>query len=249
MLAYRPGRARLDSGATPMPQIGDDVLDQAQTASMTATTARTRDVRLLGVRLELGAASRGTLMGPDALRTAGIARALGELGHRVADGGNLVSPEPVEVAMPAASAGRCRHLAGVAGWIRALHDAAYAMAAEGVPVFLGGDHSISMGSVSGVARRAAEEGRELGVLWLDAHADYNTPETSPSGNLHGMALAMLAGEPALAPILDRPFVPIRRENPTSSARARSTRRRRRGSRRTGSTPSTCGRSTSAGSRR
>jgi arginase len=188
------------------------VLDQAQAAPMTAPTA-TRDLRLVGVRLELGAASRGTLMGPDALRTAGITRVLGELGHRVADAGNLSAPATAEVAMPAATARRCRFLGEVAGWTRALHDTAYAMAEGGaVPVFLGGDHSISMGSVSGVARRAAEEGRELAVLWLDAHADYNTPETSPSGNLHGMALAMLAGEPALAAILDRPFAPIRREN-------------------------------------
>jgi arginase len=179
---------------------------------MTAPTA-TRDLRLIGVGLELGAASRGTLMGPDALRTAGIARALAELGHRVRDTGNLAAPAPAEVAMPAALAGRCRFLPEVAGWTRALHDAAYATAEGGaVPVVLGGDHSISMGSVSGVARRVAEEGRELAVLWLDAHADYNTPETSPSGNLHGMALAMLAGEPALATILDRPCAPIRREN-------------------------------------
>ena len=100
----------------------------------------------------------------------------------------------------------------------------------GVPVFLGGDHSISMGSISGVARALPpRRGRELAVLWLDAHADYNTPETSPSGNLHGMALAFLAGEPALAPILaSRPRSGAGRRTSTSSARARSTRARRRG---------------------
>ena len=92
-----------------------------------------------------------------------------------------------------------------------------------MPIFLGGDHSISMGSISGVARACAEAGRELVVLWLDAHADYNTPETSPSGNLHGMALAFLAGEPTLAPILgDRRARPGRRAaTSTSSAPARS----------------------------
>jgi arginase len=75
-----------------------------------------------------------------------------------------------------------------------------------VPVFLGGDHSLSMGSISGVARHCAEAGRKVAVLWLDAHADYNTPETSPSGNLHGMALSLLAGDASLAPILgDRPL--------------------------------------------
>ncbi len=98
--------------------------------------------------------------------------------------------------------------------MRALHDAAYEMTADGgVPVFLGGDHSLSMGTISGVARRAAEAGRELAVLWLDAHADYNTPATSPSGNLHGMSLAMAAGDPGLAPILgDRPLHAVAAEN-------------------------------------
>ena len=104
-------------------------------------------------------------------------------------------------------ADRCRHLAEIAGWTRALHEHAYAMTEDGrVPVFLGGDHSISMGSISGVARRVAEQGGEVAVLWLDAHADYNIPETSPSGNLHGMALSFLAGDPSLRPILgDLPF--------------------------------------------
>ena len=165
-----------------------------------------RDIRLLGVGLELGAGSRGTMMGPDALRTAGLARALAELGHRVADAGNLAAPPAADVAMAADLAGRCRNLGAVAGWVRALHDEAYAMAGEGVPVFLGGDHALSIGSISGVARHAAEAGQALAVLWLDAHADYNTAVTSPSGNLHGMALATVAGEPGLAPILgDRPL--------------------------------------------
>ena len=87
------------------------------------------------------------------------------------------------------------------------------MAAAGaVPIFLGGDHSISMGSISGISEAAAATGREVAVLWLDAHPDYNTPATSPSGNLHGMSLAMLAGEPTLAPLLDRAFPAIRPEN-------------------------------------
>jgi arginase len=78
-----------------------------------------------------------------------------------------------------------------------------------VPLVLGGDHAVSMGSISGIARRCREQGRELVVLWLDAHADYNTPETTPSGNMHGMALAFLAGDPILRPILaSRPFAPV-----------------------------------------
>ena len=116
-----------------------------------------------------------------------------------------------------------------------------------MPIFVGGDHSISMGTVSGVARRCAERGQELAVLWLDAHADYNTPETTPSGNLHGMALAFLAGDPILRPILGDAAAAARvggRRTSMSSARARSTRASGRGSGRTGSTASTCARSTS-----
>ncbi|MFO1141332.1 MAG: arginase [Amaricoccus sp.] len=175
-----------------------------------APLARTRqDIALLGVALELGAGTRGTLMAPDALRTAGLARVLGDLGHRVGDRGTLHAVEPTTVAMPAEAAERCRHLAEIAAWTRRLHAEAHALAREGgVPVFLGGDHSISMGTVSGVARACAEAGRELVLLWIDAHSDYNTPETTPSGNLHGMALTFLAGDPTLAPILGRRLDPV-----------------------------------------
>lgn len=171
------------------------------------------DIGILGIPQELGAASRGTLMGPDALRTAGLARALAELGHRVTDGGNIHDAAPVPVAMDPEAAARCRFLPEIAGWIREIHARAYAMAARGsLPIFLGGDHAISMGTVSGVARHCAETGRELAILWVDAHPDYNVPATSPSGNLHGMSLAFLAGEPVLAPILDRPVAAVRPEN-------------------------------------
>jgi arginase len=172
-----------------------------------------RDIEILGVPLELGAASRGTLMGPDALRTAGIARALAGLGHHVTDHGNLHDAPLADVAMDPEAAAMCRFLPEIAGWVRAIHARAYHMASRGgVPVFLGGDHSISMGTVSGVARHCAAADRELAVLWVDAHPDYNVPATSPSGNMHGMALAFLAGEPVLAPILDRPVHAVAREN-------------------------------------
>jgi arginase len=185
------------------------VLDSQPTTPRFADL-KPRDIEILGVALELGAASRGTLMGPQALRTAGLARALGELGHRIADHGTIHDARAAEVAMPPHLADRCRHLAEIAGWTRTLHDCAYSMTEDGrVPVFLGGDHSISMGSISGVARRVAEQGGEIAVLWLDAHADYNIPETSPSGNLHGMALSFLAGDAGLRPLLgDLPFRPV-----------------------------------------
>lgn len=190
------------------------MFERLQSATALAELSH-QDISLLGIGLEIGAAARGTLMGPDALRTAGLPRMLEALGHRVADRGTLREAGPVEVAMEPRWAAACKYLPEIAGWIRHIHDRADAMTeTASVPIFIGGDHSISMGSVSGVARRCAERGQELAVLWLDAHADYNTPETSPSGNLHGMALALLAGDPSLAPILgaDRPLHPVAVEN-------------------------------------
>jgi arginase len=179
-----------------------------------------QDILMLGIGLELGAATRGTLMGPDALRTAGIGPMLAALGHRFADRGTLREAEPVTVEMAPEWADRCNHLQDIAGWTRAIHDRAYAMskgpggATAPVPLFVGGDHAISMGTISGVARACAERGQELAVLWVDAHPDYNTPETSPSGNMHGMSLAFLGGDPILAPLLDaeRRLSPVAREN-------------------------------------
>jgi len=149
-------------------------------------------------------------MGPAGLRTAGFCEALGELGHDVADLGDLPRPAPVAVDMPDEVASRCRNLSEIAGWTQAIHDRAGALVESGVtPIFVGGDHSIAMGTVSGVARAVAAAGRELVVLWLDAHADYNTPATSPSGNMHGMPVAFLTGDTSLRPVLGaRDFVPV-----------------------------------------
>ena len=196
------------------------MLDSAKAPEMPGETptefaaGARRDIPILGACLELGGPARGTLMGPHALRTAGLLRALADLGHRVDDRGSLHEVAAVSVAMEPRHAGRCNHLGAIAGWTRALHDHAYGMCGEArVPLFLGGDHAISMGTISGVARHCAERGRELVVLWLDAHADYNTPETTPSGNLHGMVLAFLAGEASLRPILgSRPFHPVAPSN-------------------------------------
>jgi len=106
--------------------------------------------------------------------------------------------------------GKCNHLAELAGWVRDTHDRAYEVLATGAtPLFLGGDHTIAMGTISAVARHCAESGKELFVLWIDAHGDFNTPQTSPTGNMHGMPLAFLVGEPSLAGILgNRPFTAI-----------------------------------------
>lgn len=164
--------------------------------------ART-EISLIGVPMEAGAGLRGCTMGPGAFRAAGLDEVLRDLGHAVRDEGDLPTPRPIggEAALNAL-AETCRNVREIAGWTRALHDRAYAlMKRGGVPVFMGGDHALSMGSVAAAARIAEEKGRDLVVLWLDAHADFNTPATSPSGNMHGMALAYLTGEPALAPVM------------------------------------------------
>ncbi|WP_448207233.1 arginase [Azospirillum sp. sgz302134] len=148
-----------------------------------------RFIDILGVPIEAGAGHPGAVMGPAALRTAGLVRALRDLGHEVRDLGDLV-PEPWNA--DEAEAARLRE---ITAWSRALADRSYRMMqAGGVPVFLGGDHSLSMGSVTGVARHCRETGKPLFVLWLDAHGDFNTPTTSPSGNMHGMPVALLCGE-------------------------------------------------------
>ena len=152
---------------------------------------------LLGVPIQAGTRQAGCLMGPAALRTAGIASVLEDLGCRVVDHGDL-APGPMGQD-PVDPVPTLRNLGEVAAWTRVIgqrvHDS---MQAGELPIVLGGDHSLSMGSVDGVARHCREAGRELFVLWLDAHADFNTPDTSPSGNMHGMPLAALCGEPDLA---------------------------------------------------
>src|SRR5450631_207022 len=157
-------------------------------------------IALLGVPIEIGASQRGTLMGPDALRTAGIGRVLGQLGLGVEDHGNL----GVEAALAAEGPppANAKYYDDIKTWIRALSERARLLARSGaIPIFMGGDHSLSMGSVNGVAQYWQELGRPVFVLWLDAHADYNTPATTISGNMHGMVAAFLCGEPGLDHLL------------------------------------------------
>jgi len=154
---------------------------------------RLQTVTILGAPVEAGAGVAGCAMGPAMLRTAGMVRTLADLGHDVVDLGDVVPDDLGEAEPPE---GKARHPAVISAWVRALARETYAVLSEGrLPVVLGGDHSLAMGSVSGVARYAVEAGRKLFVLWLDAHSDYNTPLTSPSGNMHGMPAAMLSGEP------------------------------------------------------
>jgi arginase len=165
-------------------------------------------IALLGVPIEIGASQGGPLMGPDALRTAGIGRVLEQLGFDVEDHGNLAVPAaPPADALPPANA---KYYDDIKTWIRALSERAFLLARSGaVPIFMGGDHSLSMGSVNGVARYWQERDRPLFVLWLDAHTDYNTPATTVTGNMHGMSAAFLCGEPGLDGLLgDQPRASI-----------------------------------------
>ncbi len=149
------------------------------------------DIHLIGAPIDSGKRRMGCLMGPDSLRTAGLAEALVALDCDVTDIGNLSIPESAAAAPHASAYGLDETIA----WTRAIASAARATPGAVVPIFLGGDHALALGSVSGMAARAAGEGRPQFVLWLDAHADFNTPRTSASGNLHGTPLAYATGQP------------------------------------------------------
>jgi arginase len=153
-----------------------------------------RKIALLGAPIDIGASQRGTLM------TAGLLTLLDELEFEVRDHGDLWIGDVAELAD--APPENARHYREIQRWSRALSARAYELARSGaIPIFLGGDHTLSMGSVNGIARHWREMGRELFVVWLDAHADYNTPATTLSGNMHGMSAAFLCGEPGLDGLL------------------------------------------------
>ena len=169
----------------------------------------TSRVALLGVPVDIGASQRGTLMGPDAMRTAGLPAVLALLGMSVEDHGNIgIDNAAMPNDPPPANAKEYRD---IQRWMRVISPRAYDLARSGaIPIFLGGDHSLAMGSINGVARHWHSQGRELFVLWLDAHADYNTPATTITGNMHGMSSAFLCGEPGLDALLgDEPRASLR----------------------------------------
>jgi arginase len=150
-----------------------------------------RQIRILGVPLDLGQARRGVDMGPSAVRVAGLEARLESLGHLVGDGGNV----PVAIAETRnAGEPNAKYLKEIRETCEGVADIVLRTLEEGItPLVLGGDHSVAVGSVSGVAEFYRRRNQKVGLLWLDAHSDINTPETSPSGNVHGMPLAALLG--------------------------------------------------------
>lgn len=170
-----------------------------------------RTIRVIGVPMDLGSGRRGVDMGPSAIRIAGLHQRLTELGHRVIDDGDLDIRNMEELKVGSL---RARYLAEISQANKTLAAAVHGVMKRGqFPLVLGGDHSIAIGTVSGVAAHARAKGKKVGVLWVDAHSDINTPATSPSGNVHGMPLAALLGlgPPALTGIGGR-FKKVSPEN-------------------------------------
>ncbi|MEP7357779.1 MAG: arginase, partial [Anaerolineales bacterium] len=149
-----------------------------------------KTIQIFGVPMDLGQRRRGVDMGPSAVRYAGLSARLSALGYQLTDNGNLSVPLP-ENEPPDTS--HARHLQSIAGVCRAVYDEALAcVQRQDIAIFLGGDHSISIGTVSAVTSSS----ERVGVIWVDAHGDFNTPDITPSGNVHGMALAALLGQGA-----------------------------------------------------
>ena len=147
-------------------------------------------VSLIGAPTDIGAGARGALLGPDALRIAGLGEALLARGVDVVDRGNLDGP--LNPWLPPTEG--YRHLDQVVAWNRTVMNAVAAELQAGrLPILMGGDHCLGIGSITAVARHCRDTGRKLRVLWLDAHADFNTHDLTPSGNIHGMPVACLCG--------------------------------------------------------
>ena len=162
---------------TPRPQLASEIVP--------------RKIRVIGVPLDLGQSRRGVDMGPSAVRVAGLEARLEELGHIVEDGGNVAVaiPEQKKAGDPHA-----KYLKEITATCTKEAELVIKALDEGiVPLVLGGDHSVGAGTVSGVAEFYRRQNKKIGLLWIDAHTDINTPESSPSGNVHGMPLAAIMG--------------------------------------------------------
>lgn len=180
-----------------------------ETDYLARITPRTLRVAVGNVHVDLGAGRRGVDMGPSAIHLAGLVPELKALGHQVVENFQVHVPSPEVVEVGDASV---RYLSSIIEVCRQLADRVEAAMDRGAfPMVLGGDHSVAIGTISGIARHLRKKGQHLGVIWVDAHTDMNTPDSSPSGNIHGMPLAVLLGrghpdlvaiagdEPALRP--------------------------------------------------
>jgi len=153
--------------------------------------SRDRTLALVSVFIDLGAGRRGVDMGPSALRIAGLTEKVKEMGYDVRESGAVYASGP-EATAPGES--RTRFLAEITDVCERSHAIVREVLADGCfPLVLGGDHSLSIGTVSAVAAHHRARGERIGLIWVDAHTDMNTPETTPSGNIHGMGLAVLTG--------------------------------------------------------
>jgi arginase len=162
-------------------------------------------ITLIGAPVDSGKDRKGCIMGPDAYRTAGLEETLTQLGHTVTDLGNLTA-EATDIS----DHDHLITLPQTVGWTRTLHAAAKDAAPRGLPIFLGGDHSLALGTVTGIADYAADIGKPLFVLWLDAHSDFHTPQTTGSGNLHGTPVAYFTGRDGFDA-----FLPVQNPVPTN----------------------------------
>src|SRR5580700_1598431 len=174
-----------------MSKNGNEFAPTSQFAPSGLQSLPTRRIRVIGVPLDMGASRRGVDMGPSAMRVAGLEARLEALGHQVTDGGNIL----VEVAETLAFGNQnARYLKQIAEICTRTAEAVVKALDQGkTPLVLGGDRSLAAGSVSGVSEFYRRQGQKIGVIWIDAHSDINTPDTSPTGNVHGMPLAALLG--------------------------------------------------------
>jgi arginase len=164
---------------------------------------------LLGAPVQEGAGRAGCVLGPNALRAAGLATVLTESGYRVDDRGDLTLGQIRKISHDNMA---IKALPTVVAWIESISRAVYCASADGMPIVLGGDHSVAAGTISALSRRAADLGRELFVLWLDAHPDFHTLETTESGNLHGVPMAYATGQPTFAGIFPPLIAPVKSEH-------------------------------------
>jgi arginase len=150
-----------------------------------------KQIRVIGVPLDLGQSRRGVDMGPSAVRVAGLEARLEAIGHVVEDGGNVAVAIPEQKKEGAAHAKYLKEI--TATCTKSAELVLKTLEAGKVPLVLGGDHSVAAGTVAGVAEFYRRQNQKIGLIWIDAHSDMNTPESSPSGNVHGMPLAAIMG--------------------------------------------------------